>query len=147
MRRLTKKGIFTRDALGYDLATSIANYVAYREGIAAEKAGSGEYGKVRIEVLKERAMRMKMDREALAGTLVPTASVIAFGTQIIRAVTTRLLGVATKLAPRLATMKIAEQIEAYVRAAIEEALEGLSQLELVPTKPSASPPSSRAKAS
>lgn len=63
---------------------------------------------------------------------LPAASVIAFNTSVVRAATTAILAVPTRIAPRVVGLKAAAQVESIIRGVIVEVLQGLSKLEVLP---------------
>jgi hypothetical protein len=63
---------------------------------------------------------------------VPAASVIAFNTSVVRAATTAILAVPTRIAPRVVGLKAAAHVESIIRGVIVEVLQGLSKLEVLP---------------
>jgi len=77
---------------------------------------------------------MRMKRQEAEGSLLPTKEVIAAGTAVMTVVRNRLLAVDRKFAPQLAMVRSAAEVESILRPAIEEALEGLADLEIVTSK-------------
>ena len=55
---------------------------------------------------------------------LPAASVIAFNTSVVRAATTAILAVPTRIAPRVVGLKAAAQVESIIRGVIVEVLQG-----------------------
>ena len=84
--------------------------------------------KARAELYLERARTARIKREQLEDSLVSVAKVIAFNVGIVTLVKNRLLGVPTKVAPRLVGLKTAAEGEALVRAEVYEALAELARL-------------------
>ena len=126
VRRLTSKGILRREELGYDLIDSIRSFIAHREAVVAEKASSGEFGRARSQLYVERARKMQLEREELAGKLLRVTDVMAFMTAIIGVTKTRALAIPSKYAPRLVGLKSAGEIAALLTEGIREMLEDLS---------------------
>jgi phage terminase Nu1 subunit (DNA packaging protein) len=146
--KLVDKKVLKREGYGtFDLADSVQAFVAYRESVVASEHGVGAYGKARAELYRERARIMRLKREELEQKLVSVADVIAFNTSVVRTVTAALLAVATKLAPRLLGVPTAAQIEAIIRNAISEVLDGLVRLgDVAAQAADASRPGRKAKA-
>jgi phage terminase Nu1 subunit (DNA packaging protein) len=131
--KLAEKGVLRREGYGvFDLSDAIQAYLAYRESVVAAEHGIGTFGKARAELTLERARLMRMKRQEAEGSLLPTKEVIAAGTAVMGVVRNRLLAVAPKLAPQLANVKSAAEVESILRPAIEEALEELASLEIAP---------------
>jgi hypothetical protein len=136
VRRLVRKGVFVRGALGFDVADSVQRFVAHRESIIAEKAGSGEFGKARSQLYVERARKMQLEREELAGKLLRVTDVIAFMTAIVGVTKQRALALPSKYAPRLVGLKTAGEIAALLTQGIREMLEDLCNAKVVAIRPS-----------
>jgi phage terminase Nu1 subunit (DNA packaging protein) len=120
--------VLRREARGvFDVADSIAAYVAHRESVVAAEHGTGDYGRARAELYLERARAARLKREELEGTLAPLSVTRAAWTSILTMVRTRVLAIPNKLAPRLVGLKTAGEALALVRGEIYEALEELSK--------------------
>jgi phage terminase Nu1 subunit (DNA packaging protein) len=127
--KLTEKKVLRREERGvFDVVDAIAAHTAYRESVAAEQAGQGAYGKARAQLYLERARMARLKREELEGQLGRTSEWRAFGASVATVVKNRVLGVATKVAPRLINLKSAAQAEAIVYDGNREALEEISKL-------------------
>jgi phage terminase Nu1 subunit (DNA packaging protein) len=144
IRRLVRQGVLARDEMGFDLADSVARYVAHREGIVAARAGSSDYGKARASLYVERAAKMKLEREEREGALVRVSDVIAMMTSLVGVTKTRLLAIPTKCAPLLILKRIPAEVMAILTKEIREALEDLSNAEVVATKSGKLPKRGRA---
>lgn len=72
------------------------------------------------------ALLRQLEYDAESGAVVPVAEVAAAVTAEYAAVRNQLLGLPAKLAPRLAFMKSAEEIRAFLAAEMERALECLA---------------------
>jgi phage terminase Nu1 subunit (DNA packaging protein) len=131
VRRLVKKGILKRDKLGFDLADSIVSYIAYREGLATNAAGTGDFGVARAAVYKERAAKMKLEREALEGSLLPANEVRATWSQAFVLARTRMLAIPSKLAGRMALLNKPGDCAKLMDAEIREGLEDIAGTEVI----------------
>ena len=127
--KLVDKKVLRRESRGtFDTVDAVAAYVAHREGVVAAEQGVGDYGKARAQLYLERARAARIKREQLEGSLVKVADVVAFNVGIVTLVKNRLLGVPTKVAPRLVGLKNAAEAEALVRAEVYEALTEIARL-------------------
>jgi len=127
--KLVDKKILRRESRGtFDTVDAVAAYVAHREAVVAAEQGAGDYGRARAQLYLERARAARIKREELEGALVPVAKILAFNTAIVGLAKNRLLGVPSKIAPRLVGLKTAAEGEALVRAEVYEALEELARL-------------------
>ena len=127
--KLVDKKVLRREARGVlDLVDAVAAFIAHREAVTAAEQGVGDYGKARAQLYLERARAARIKREQLEGSLVSVAKVIAFNVGIVSLVKNRLLGVPTKVAPRLVGLKTAAEAEALVRAEVHEALAEIARL-------------------
>ncbi|MCC6780930.1 MAG: hypothetical protein IT537_30525 [Hyphomicrobiales bacterium] len=130
--QLVDEGLVER--LGQD-RYSVGSVPAVLRAMRQAAAGPRDWQDARTELARERAAAAKMKREEIEGDLLPTKGVLAWTTSVARTVTTRLLMVPTKVAPRLVHEKNAGKIEAIIREAISEALEEIAKLEVVPDRP------------
>jgi hypothetical protein len=131
IRRLVRKDVLKRTKLGFDLCESVAAFVAHREGIAAKAAGTGDYGVARAAVYKERAAKMKLEREALEGSLVSAQEVRATWSAAFILARTRMLAIPSKVALRIAMMKTPAECQTLLNAEIREGLEDIANTEVV----------------
>jgi len=130
--KLVERKILCREARGcFDLADSVQAYIAHREAVVSAQHGQGAYGKARAELTLERTRLMRLKREELEGRLIPVTEMIAAGTAVCTTVKTRLLGVASKIAPQLINLKTAAQAQEIVYEANWEALDELSKIETI----------------
>ena len=131
--KLQRDGIVPAPTKGaYPAEESIKRLFGYYRSKGGE--GDGKLDKLdsqRARLTKSKADIADFQRKRMIGEYVERARVIASITSIIAIVTARLLAIPTKIAQRLATTTKAADCEELTRKAIEEALENLSQLEIV----------------
>jgi len=129
--KLQRDGIVPAPTKGeYPAQESITRLFAYfrakGDGDKLDKLDSQ-----RARLTKSKADIADFQRKRMIGEFVERSKVIGSIATIMATVTARLLAVPAKIAQRLATTMKAADAEELVRTAIEEALESLSQLEVV----------------
>ena len=112
----------------YDLAGFVRSWVEYREGLVR---GAGEItleeAKTRHELVKLEKTRYEVKK--MQGEYVPVGDVIALGQEIASGVRNNLLHIPMTLAPVLAQMDDAQDIEVVLTQALRDALEDMSRLQ------------------
>lgn len=128
--KLQRDGIVPAPTKGeYPAEESLKRLFAYYRA-----KGEGDGAKIdtqRGRLLKSKADIADLQRKKAIGDVIERSKVIGSITTIIATVTARLLSIPSKIAQRLAQATKAADCEEIVRKAIEEALDSLSQLEVV----------------
>jgi hypothetical protein len=88
--------------------------------------GPQAWNQARTELARERAASARLDRQERERRVIPVDEVRACWTGIARVIRDRVLGLARKVAPRLAGLKSAAELEAILYSECVEALEELS---------------------
>jgi phage terminase Nu1 subunit (DNA packaging protein) len=87
----------------------------------------------RARLTKSKADMAEMQRARMAGEMLPRSQWIAAGTAIAGAVTSKILAVPPKVAARCALTSKPADVEKIIRQSLEEALEEITRLGIVPT--------------
>lgn len=128
---LAGQGYFPKAGHGrYEVAGCIKGYIKYLRDVATDH-GDESLSKQRARLTKNKADIAEMERSRLLGEMLPRNEVVAAGTAVMKAVSTRMLAIAPKYASRLTMIRHANEVEAILRPAIEEGLEELSRLEIL----------------
>jgi phage terminase Nu1 subunit (DNA packaging protein) len=125
--QLEKDGIVTRTGRGrYELA-SVPRYIDWlRKG----NEGPAAWNRARTELASERAAAARLDRMEREGQVVRIAEVRRTWIEIATTVRNKILGVASRLAPRILMIMTAVEAEAILRSELEMCLEELSRTEV-----------------
>ncbi len=110
-----------------DLAMFVQRWTEYKVSIA-KKSGEVtlEEAKTEHELLKIEKTRLELRR--MNAEVVPVADVVSLAQEIVSGVKNNLLHVAPNVAPTVAKMDDAQDVEDTIDAAVREALEDLSRL-------------------
>jgi hypothetical protein len=130
-RRLTSQGILSRDDTGYDVAASFKAFLAHRERVIKEKFDKSDFGKARASLYAERAEKMRLEREALAGRLLEKDDVLEFITKFVLASKQRLLAVPSTYAPKVYRLPTIAAVATLLKEGIYEAMTDLSEMEII----------------
>jgi phage terminase Nu1 subunit (DNA packaging protein) len=87
----------------------------------------------RARLTASKADMAEMQRARMAGEMLPRSQWVAAGTAIAAGVTAKILAVPPKLAARLAITGKPADVEKILREALEEALENITRLAIVPS--------------
>jgi hypothetical protein len=130
IQQLVAQGVFVREARGlFDGPSTVQSYVAFRERtLITEVGGSGEYGKARLALIKEKIAAAKFDREIRLRDWLPTRGVVAITMGMTVVFKNKLLGIGASTAPSLAAEKSPAKCRAIVDARIFEALTELAKM-------------------
>lgn len=129
VQQLVDEGVFPRAKRGhYELVPVVRGYVRHLRERAAAHEMSGEYGAHRARLTKARAAIAEMELAQIAASLVPADEVEAAWEAVTAAMRSRLLTVASNVAPRLMTVKGVAEAQDVLRAEIHAALGDLASL-------------------
>ena len=129
--QLVAKDILKREGRDtFSTANSVQAFIGWRETVLARQYGQGDYGAARAELYKERAAKMRLEREKLEGALIPRADVAAAWSQIFTLIKTRMMAIPSKLALRLSQCKAPGETKALLDAEIREGLEDVANVEI-----------------
>ena len=126
LEQFTTAGIIIRIEKG----SSIRRYVEF---LRKAQDGSRDWQAVRTALGREKLAIARLDRLEREGKLIEADEIAVMNTTIARTIQARLLAVPAATAPRLVGLPSATAASAVTRAAIEDALLELSQLEAVVT--------------
>jgi terminase small subunit / prophage DNA-packing protein len=135
VRRLVRKGVLTRGALGFDPCSNVVNYIAFTKASASAAAGRGELGAAQVVVYKERARAMRLKNESSEGALIPRSEVVATWSATFTLIRTRMLAIPSKLALRLSLARTPAECATLVDGEIREGLNDIAGTEIVAAKP------------
>lgn len=130
IQQLAKDGVMIKGDRGrYHLARSVHGYIKFlqsrlREG---ETGGLGEHRK---RLTSARADLAEMERQRVAGLLLPSDQVDEMWSRIVAVVKTRILAIPAKMAPRLLVLKRATEIEDALEKEVRDALEEIASTEV-----------------
>src|SRR5262249_33117214 len=107
VNRLTEAGIPVRSGRDqFELAASVAGYIADREGLVEQRLGGGDsYASARTLKTREQALEAQTRRLEREGLLLPCADVERSWTAVLSAFKARLLAVPSRIVPRLMKAK------------------------------------------
>ena len=129
VQQLVDEGVFPRAKRGhYELVPVVRGYVRHLRERAAAHEMSGEYGAHRARLTKARADMAELERAQIIASLVPADEVEAAWETVTAAMRSRLLAVASNVAPRLMTVKGVAEAQDVLRAEIHAALGDLASL-------------------
>jgi len=125
--QLVRQQVLTRDENGlFDPRVNFPAYLKhYAEGLKSKWAADGA-GRTRLTDAKARLAELKVQQEERH--LVPLNRITIAYAAMVEHCRTRLLAVARKVAPRLATVRNVAEAEGLVQREIEKALLELSRL-------------------
>jgi phage terminase Nu1 subunit (DNA packaging protein) len=129
--QLATQGIFKKvgkDA--YMTAASIQAFIAHREVVLSKQYGQGDFGKARVAVYQERALRMKLDREKVEGTLMLRSETIDSWSKIAVLIRDNFMALPTRVAPQLVNIKTPMAAQAILQPYVIEILENLRNTEI-----------------
>lgn len=109
----------------------LASIRIYLRQLRDRGAGSDSWNEARISLTREKARLAELERKEREGELIPLQEVIAVNTVVAARVRDRLLGIASRIAMRVAAARNAADAERIIYAAIVEALEELASLTVV----------------
>jgi phage terminase Nu1 subunit (DNA packaging protein) len=133
LSQLENSGVVTRVRAGFYAADSIRGYINFLR--RTQDGAPRDWQAARVEVARERAAILKLERRQREGELLEKADVVGMNVEIMTVVRNRLLGVPSVTAPRLMELHRPYEAETVVRDAICDALEELSRLAVVAEKP------------
>jgi hypothetical protein len=129
--QLEQAGIVERTGRDRYAISSVGRYCKFqREGGAASKPLQD----VRLEVLQEKALMARLERERWLGEWLSRRLVLAMCQNILVACRNKLLGIGPSCAPRLAVEQSPAGCQRIVDARVREVLEDLSRLKEVPDR-------------
>jgi phage terminase Nu1 subunit (DNA packaging protein) len=129
--KLVNKRVLRKKARGFEVISSFASYLAYREGLVAAKHGGGPFGEARTRLLVEKANMAQLQREKMEGSAIPAPEVEERWTSTCAAIKNKFVGMPSKLAAQLATESTPAGCQKILRDEVNENLEDLSRGEFV----------------
>jgi hypothetical protein len=130
--QLTVQGILKKAGKdAYPTAESIQAFIAHRELVLAKQYGQGDFGAARVEVYRERALRMKLDRERIEGTLMLRSETETSWGKICVLIRDHCMGLPSRAAPHLLNLKHASQAHAILMPMVVEMLNNLRDTEII----------------
>jgi phage terminase Nu1 subunit (DNA packaging protein) len=128
IRQLAKEGVMVRAKQKghWHIEMSVLNYI---HRIRDEAAGRGDRQLNEESALLKRAQRQhfELKNAELEGSLVSAVDVEAIMRSDYATAATRLLGIPSKVAPRVAAMRTAPEVEALLHSEFVKALNALSK--------------------
>jgi hypothetical protein len=126
VQRLVNEGVLPQLAYGkFELKPTLAAYLKHK---TRRETNVSDLGQARTLLYGERAEKMRLEREALAGRLWNRDEVIDAIVHNILIVRTRMLQIPSKYAPALLGLKSISAISALLTEGVHEALDNLQEI-------------------
>jgi phage terminase Nu1 subunit (DNA packaging protein) len=137
VQQLAAEGVIPKAQRGkYELIGSVQGYVKYlRQRAAGVELGSEAFTQQRARLTQTKADLAQMEHARLLGKYLLSEEVSMAWAAIVQNVRTRILTIPAKLGSRILTCKSAQAAQDMMRAEIHEALEELSETNVVSTLP------------
>ena len=131
---LARQGIIEKTERGMYTLASVGDYVRWLRRV---QDGPRNWQDVRTEIGREKLALLKLDQQERERRVIPVGEVRQCWTTIARTIRDKILGLASRLAPRLTGIRTAVEVEAILRPELEQCLEELANMRITMRAPNA----------